>query len=94
MARRTGLICAGRPRLVMSRKIDPEKAQKQWAIVKATTGTRPDAAILYADKGRLANNRRSGLVGVLAVGEALKLGFPVRMGCVCTPGSLDQHGGA
>jgi transposase len=40
----------GRPRLGMPTKVDPEKAQKQWAITKAVVGAPPDAAILYADE--------------------------------------------
>jgi transposase len=43
----------GRPRLGMPNKVDPEKASKQWAIVKAVVGAGPDAAILYADESRI-----------------------------------------
>jgi transposase len=43
----------GRPRLGMPAKVDPEKAQKQWAITKAVVGAPPDAAILYADESRI-----------------------------------------
>lgn len=43
----------GRPRLGMPAKVDPEKAQKQWAIAKAVVGAPPDAAILYADESRI-----------------------------------------
>jgi transposase len=43
----------GRPRLGMPAKVDPEKAQKQWAIVKAVVEAPPGAAILYADECRI-----------------------------------------
>ena len=43
----------GRPRLSMPDKVDPEKAQKQWAIVKAVVEAPPEAVILYADESRL-----------------------------------------
>jgi transposase len=43
----------GRPRLAMPDKEDPEKASKQWAIVKAVRDAGPEAAILYADESRL-----------------------------------------
>jgi transposase len=43
----------GRPRLGMPDKVDPEKAQKQWAIVKAVVAAPPEAAILYADESRV-----------------------------------------
>jgi transposase len=43
----------GRPRLAMPNKVDPEKAQKQWAIVKAVMEAPPEAAILYADESRI-----------------------------------------
>jgi transposase len=43
----------GRPRLGMPTKVDPEKAQKQWAIAKAVVEAPPDAAILYADESRI-----------------------------------------
>jgi len=43
----------GRPRLAMPRKVDPEKAQKQWRIADAVLAAGPDAAILYADEARL-----------------------------------------
>jgi transposase len=43
----------GRPRLGMPNKVDPEKASRQWAIVKAVVGAGPDAAILYADESRI-----------------------------------------
>ncbi len=43
----------GRPRLAMPNKVDPDKAQKQWAIVKAVTEAPPEAAILYADESRI-----------------------------------------
>jgi len=43
----------GRPRLAMPAKVDPEKAQKQWKIVKAAVEAPPEAAILYADEARI-----------------------------------------
>lgn len=43
----------GRPRLAMPDKVDPEKASKQWAIVKAVRDAGPDAAILYGDESRI-----------------------------------------
>ena len=43
----------GRPRLGMPAKLDPEKAQKQWAIAKAVVEAPPEAAILYADESRI-----------------------------------------
>lgn len=43
----------GRPRLGMPAKVDPEKAQKQWAIVKAVVEAPPDAVTLYADESRV-----------------------------------------
>jgi transposase len=43
----------GRPRLSMPDKIDPDKAQKQWAMVKAVVDAPPDAVILYADESRM-----------------------------------------
>jgi transposase len=43
----------GRPRLAMPDKVDPEKAQKQWKIVKAVVDAPPQAAILYADESRI-----------------------------------------
>lgn len=43
----------GRPRLAMPDKVDPEKAQKQWAIVKAVTDAPQEAAILYVDESRI-----------------------------------------
>jgi transposase len=43
----------GRPRLAMPNKTDPEKAQKQWKIVKAVIDAPPEAAILYADESRV-----------------------------------------
>lgn len=43
----------GRPRLAMPNKVDPEKAQKQWKIVKEVTEAPPEAAILYADESRI-----------------------------------------
>lgn len=43
----------GRPRLAMPRKVDPDKAAKQWAIVKAVVEAPPQAVILYADESRV-----------------------------------------
>jgi transposase len=43
----------GRPRLAMPNKVDPEKAEKQWKIVKAIAVSPSDAAILYADEARI-----------------------------------------
>lgn len=43
----------GRPRLGMPAKVDPEKAQKQWAIAKAVVEAPLEAAILYADESRI-----------------------------------------
>ncbi len=43
----------GRPRLGMPAKVDPEKAQKEWAIAKAVVEAPPEAAILYADESRI-----------------------------------------
>ncbi len=42
-----------RPRLAMPRKVDPEKAAKQWAIAKAVVAAGPEAAVLYADESRV-----------------------------------------
>jgi putative transposase len=42
-----------RPRLAMPRKVDPEKAIKQWRIAEAVLRAGPDAAILYADESRI-----------------------------------------
>ena len=43
----------GRPRLGMPDKVDPEKAQKQWAMVKAVVDAPPEAVVLYADESRV-----------------------------------------
>ncbi len=43
----------GRPRLSMPDKVDPDKAQKQWAMVKAVVDVPPEAVILYADESRV-----------------------------------------
>jgi len=43
----------GRPRLAMPRKVDPQKARKQWVIAKAVIEAGPKAAILYADEARI-----------------------------------------
>lgn len=43
----------GRPRLAMPRKVDPQKAQKQWAIALAVVSAGPETTILYADESRI-----------------------------------------
>lgn len=43
----------GRPRLGMPDKVDPKKAQKQWAIAKAVVEAPTDAAVVYADESRV-----------------------------------------
>ncbi len=43
----------GRPRLAMPRKVDPDKARKQWLIAKTVIEAGPDAVILYADESRV-----------------------------------------
>ena len=43
----------GRPRLGMPDKVDPDKAQKQWAMVKAVVDAPPEAVILYGDESRV-----------------------------------------
>jgi len=43
----------GRPRLGMPDKVDPDKAQKQWAMVKAVNDAPPETVILYADESRV-----------------------------------------
>lgn len=43
----------GRPRLDMPDKVDPQKAEKQWTIVKAVFEAPPDTAILYGDESRI-----------------------------------------
>jgi transposase len=43
----------GRPRLSMPDKVDPDKAQKQWAMAKAVVEAPPDAVVLYADESRV-----------------------------------------
>lgn len=43
----------GRPRLAMPRKVDPNKAAKQWAIAQAVIDAGPQATVLYADESRL-----------------------------------------
>jgi transposase len=42
-----------RPRLSMPRKVDPDKAIKQWRIAQAVLAAGPEAAILYADESRI-----------------------------------------
>lgn len=44
----------GRPRLAMPLKQDPLKAEKQWRIAQAVVAAGPEAAVLYADKSRIA----------------------------------------
>jgi transposase len=43
----------GRPRLSMPDKVDPDKAQKQWRMVKAVVDAPPEAVILYGDESRV-----------------------------------------
>lgn len=43
----------GRPRLGMPNKVDPQKALKQWRIVRAVVEAPPNAAILYGDECRI-----------------------------------------
>jgi transposase len=43
----------GRSRLAMPRKVDPDKARKQWAIAQAVIEAGPEAAVLYADESRV-----------------------------------------
>jgi len=43
----------GRPRLGMPEQVDPEEAQKQWAMVKAVVDAPPETVILYADESRV-----------------------------------------
>ena len=51
--RRLGLRW-GRPRLTMPRKVDPDKAHKQWRIAEAVLAAGPAATVLYADESRIA----------------------------------------
>lgn len=44
----------GRPRLSMPRKVDPDKAIKQWRIAEAVLTAGPEATVLYADESRIA----------------------------------------
>ena len=44
----------GRPRLAMPRKVDPDKAAKQWRIAAAVLAAGPDATVLYGDEARIA----------------------------------------
>lgn len=43
----------GRPRLAMPRRIDAEKASKQWLIAQALIESGPETAFLYADESRI-----------------------------------------
>lgn len=43
----------GRPRLGMPRKVDPDKAHKQWLIAEAVIAAGPTATVLYADESRV-----------------------------------------
>jgi transposase len=43
----------GRPRLAMPMKTDPQKREKQWAIVKAVVAAGPEAVVLYEDESRV-----------------------------------------
>ncbi|MEI8164860.1 MAG: IS630 family transposase [Chloroflexales bacterium] len=66
-----------RPRLGMPDKVDPQKAQKQWAIAEAVIRAGAEAAVLYADESR---------VQTLPILRAMwqKVGMQVR---IPTPGS-------
>ncbi len=66
-----------RPRLAMPRKVDPEKALKQWRIAEAVLAAGPDAAILYADESR---------IGVLPLVRALWQGVGQQIR-IPTPGT-------
>lgn len=52
MLHRLGLAW-GRPRLAMPEKVDPDKAAKQWAIVKAVVEAEPGTSIVYVDESRI-----------------------------------------
>jgi transposase len=43
----------GRPRLAMPTQNDPEKAQKQWQIVKAVVEASDETVVLYSDESRI-----------------------------------------
>ena len=43
----------GRPRLAMPRKVDPEKAVKQWLIAQAIIKAGPEATVLVGDECRI-----------------------------------------
>jgi transposase len=43
----------GRPRLAMPRKVDPQKAAKQWQIAQAVIEAGAEAVILYMDESRV-----------------------------------------
>ena len=43
----------GRPRLAMPRKVDPQKAVKQWLIAQALVEASPETAFLYVDESRI-----------------------------------------
>lgn len=43
----------GRPRLGMPNKVDPQKALKQWRIVRAVVEAPPNATIVYGDECRI-----------------------------------------
>ena len=43
-----------RPRLAMPRKVDPDKAAKQWRIAEAVLQAGLEATVLYADEARIA----------------------------------------
>ena len=43
----------GRPRLTMPDKLDPQKAERQWAIAEAVVTAGPTTAVLYADESRV-----------------------------------------
>jgi len=43
----------GRPRLTMPKKVDPDKASKQWLIAEALIKSTAETAFLYADESRM-----------------------------------------
>ncbi len=46
-------LCWGRPRLGMPTKTDPDKAHKQWQIVKAVVEASDETVVLYSDESRI-----------------------------------------
>ena len=43
----------GRPRQAMPRRLDPRKAEKQWAIAQAVIEAGPQATVVYGDEARI-----------------------------------------